>query len=82
MNMVMMILLVMMTLLVMMILLVMMTRMIKRMVMMMMMRRRSNKKIGVRHRDSFKSLDFDRINKKTFSPNCEGVNMIMVMMIW
>ena len=65
---------------VMMILLVMMTRMIKRMVMMMM--RRSNKKIGVRHRDSFKSLDFDRINKKTFSPNCEGVNMIMVMMIW
>ena len=65
---------------VMMILLVMMTRMIKRMVMMMMMR--SNKKIGVRHRDSFKSLDFDRINKKTFSPNCERVNMIMVMMIW
>ena len=63
----------------MMMLLMMMTNMIKRMVMMM-RRKRSNKKMGVR--DSFKSLDVDRINKKTLPPNCEHVNMTMVMMIW
>ena len=64
---------------VMMMLLMMMTNMIKRMVMMI-MRRRSTKNIGVR--DSFKSLDVDRINEKFFSPNCEHVNMTTVMMIW